>query len=377
MLQTPLRLLLTLRPSTTPGLLVAIAVSTAVFSATPFLVTAIAADRDIAVGAVGVISTAQLGGFMIASWGAGRLLRPRRRTLAVAVLLGIAANAWSAVAPTFALLVASRLVSGISLGLISWIAWAEVFGDDDKVGDIAVIGPIVGIVSSPLIATVLDAAGPDVLFLALSALHLVPLAFIGSTRIDAAARPHRQRHRPTRAAAAILAALGCVTFGGSAVFVYAAAIGRDEIGLPALTVSLAFSANALAGVPSARWRGVRRLSGAWIVVTASMAVLLTTVQNPVVFWLALTMWGFSFWMAIPGAFSLLAERSRYPDERAGDAQAVMAAGRVAGPLLGGAVYATSIPMLGVVGGGIILVAATAMLYVEWRIHPDVLRPSRA
>ena len=90
------------------------------------------------------------------------------------------------------------------------------------------------------------------------------------------------------------------------------------------------------------------------------------------FWIVLPIWGFSFWMAVPASFLLLAERSRYPDERAGDAQAVLAAGRVVGPLIGGAVYAVSIPALGVVGGAIVGIAALAMLYVEWRIHPEVL-----
>jgi predicted MFS family arabinose efflux permease len=46
-------------------------------------------------------------------------------------------------------------------------------------------------------------------------------------------------------------------------------------------------------------------------------------------------WGFAFWMGVPGVLKMLAARSIEPDERAGDAQALMAFGRAGGPLLGG------------------------------------------
>ena len=372
MLQAPVRLLFAFRPKVPAGVLVATAVSTVVFAATPFLVKGVAVDQDVSVSTVGVISTAQLGGFMLTSWGAGRFLRPRRRAMVIAVVLGLTANAASALAPWFSLLVATRFFSGISLGLIAWIAWAEVFGDDEKVGDVAVIGPIVGTVSAPIIATLIDVSGTDLLFFVLAGLHLVPLAFIRETRLDAASRPKRTRHRPTRAATAILACLGFTTLGGSAVFVYVAVIGQDDVGLTPLMVSLVFSANALAGVPSARFRGRRRLPGFWLMVTGTMAVLVATVHEPIVFWLALPTWGFAFWMGVPGAFALLAERSRYPAERAGDAQAIMAAGRVVGPLMGGPLYAASATALGAVGGGVMTGAGVMMVYVEWRIHPEVL-----
>lgn len=372
MLQAPVRLLLALRPKISGGVLAATAVSTVVFAATPFLVRGVATDFDVDVGAVGVISTAQLGGFMVTSWGAGRFMRPRRRVMVAAILLGFLANAASGMTPWFSLLVATRFVSGISLGLISWIAWAEVFGDNDKVGDVAVIGPVVGTIAAPIIATVIDASGTDLLFFLLAGLHLAPLPFIRETRLGATDQRGRERHRPTRAALAILVALSMITLGGSAVFVYVAVIGQDDVGLSPLVVSLVFSANALAGVPSARYRGSRRLPGAWMLMTGAMAVLVGSVHTPVVFWLALPLWGFSFWMGVPGAFALLAERSRYPNERAGDAQAVMAAGRVVGPLVGGALYTISPTALGAVGGGVMTTAGIAMLYIEWRIHPNVL-----
>lgn len=372
MLQAPVRLLFALRLKLPAGVLVATAVSTVVFASTPFLVKGVAVDQGVSVSSVGVISTAQLGGFMLTSWGAGRVLRPRRRVMVIAVVLGMAANLVSGLTPWFSLMVGTRFVSGISLGLIAWIAWAEAFGDDEKVGDVAVIGPIVGTVSAPVIAAIIDTSGTDLLFFLLAALHVVPLAFIRETRLEAAARPARQRHRPTRAATAILICLGLTTFGGSAVFVYAAVIGQDDIGMAPLVVSLVFSANALAGVPSARFRGGRVLPGLWLGLTGVAAVSAASLHHQIVFWLALPTWGFAFWMGIPGAFSLLAERSKYPDERAGDAQAIMAAGRMIGPLAGGALYAVSPIALGAFGGGVMLLAGLGMVYVEWRIRPEVL-----
>lgn len=372
MLQTPVRVVQTLRPKIAAGVLTATAVSTVVFSATPFLVRGVSIDQDVSVSAVGVISTAQLIGFSLTTWLAGRYLRARRRMLVIAVVIGAIANLASGWAPWFSFLVGARLVSGVSLGLIAWIAWAEVFGNDEKTGDVAVIGPLVGTISAPIIAVVIDRSGPDLLFYGLAAIHLVPLFFIRTTRLDAAARPKVARNRPTRAAAAILIALGLVTCGGSAVFVFAGVIGQDDVGLSAFVVSLVFSANALASVPSARYRGVRKLPGVWMGVTGLMAVLVGAVHHPVAFWIALPVWGFAFWMGTPGAFSLLAERSRFPEERAGDAQSIMAAGRVIGPLIGGAMFAISPTVLGIVGGGIMLAAGTLMVYVEWRIRPEVL-----
>ncbi len=244
MLQAPVRLLFALKPKIPAGVLAATAVSTVVFAATPFLVKGVAVDQDVAVSTVAIISTAQLAGFMLTSWGAGRYLRPRRRVMVVSLLLGLLANAASALTPWFSLLVGIRFVSGISLGLITWIAWSEAFGNDEKVGDVAVIGPIVGTISAPVIATLIQVSGTDLLFLVLAGLHVLPLPFVRETRLEAAARTQRERHRPTRAAMAILVCLCLTTLGGSAVFVFAAVIGQDDVGLSALAVSFVFSANA-------------------------------------------------------------------------------------------------------------------------------------
>ncbi len=57
--------------------------------------------------------------------------------------------------------------------------------------------------------------------------------------------------------------------------------------------------------------------------------------EPVLFFAGMAWWGFAFWMGVPGVLHMLAARSLTPDERAGDAQGMMAAGRAAAPLVGG------------------------------------------
>ncbi|MEY2957631.1 MAG: hypothetical protein RLZZ01_199 [Actinomycetota bacterium] len=364
MFQAPIKVVQTLRLDVPAGVFTATAVSTVVFSATPFLIPAIAADRGVTIGLVGMISTTQLGGFVLATTFGPRRFRPRRTIMTAAIVMGIVANLLSAVSPWFALLVAARFVSGLSLGLIAWIAWAEVFGDEQRIGDVAVIGPIIGTVASPLIALTLDRQGPDRLFVAMAALYLVPALFTRRMRLRATDRPERRRHRPTRGATAVLVGLSLLTLGGSAAFLFVGAIGAELVGLSPLAVSLAFSANAIAGLPSARYRGRRSAPGAWMAVTGTAAVTVCTVHVGIVFWAAMIAWGFAFWMAVPGAFALLASRSRFPDERAGDAQAVMATGRVVGPLVGGALYEIGPAVLGWVAGVTMVLAGLVLLASE-------------
>jgi len=72
-----------------------------------------------------------------------------------------------------------------------------------------------------------------------------------------------------------------------------------------------------------------------------------------------------FFMGIPAAFTLLAERSSFPEERAGDAQATMALGRVFGPILGGTLLAAGSEVtLGVVSASVLSFGALLLLYVD-------------
>lgn len=363
MFQTPIRALATLRPRVPPVVFAASAVSTLVFTATPFLITGLSENADISVNRVGLISSTQLFGFVIGSWGSGRVFRPRRKLMVAAILLGFIANFGSGLV-AFAPLIGLRFVNGIALGTIAWLAWAEVFGDDSRTGDIAVIGPVIGTIGSPAVGIFFDRFGTDALFIALGVIHLIPLLFVHTSRLTSMERVRAERHRPTTSALIAMLALGCFTLGGSSVFVFSNSIGRSHIGMSALLVSLVYSCNSLAGIPSSRYSGTRRHAGWWILGTAICAITLGFAHHPIAFALAVTSWGFFFWMAVPAAFSVLASHSNYPAERAGDAQAYMAGGRVIGPLVGGAMFAISPQLLGLVGAAIMAVSAVTFVVLE-------------
>ena len=373
MFQTPLRALVALRPNVPALVVTATAVSTVVFTTTPFLVTGLAEEFEISPGRVGLISGTQLAGFVLSSWGAGRVLRPRRRLMVFAVLLGMVANIASAVVG-FEALLALRFASGLALGTIAWLAWAEVFGEDERVGDVAVIGPIVGTVASPIVAALIDRAGPAEMYLVLGALHIVPLFFVRSSRLASTERVRAERHRPRFEALVAMCALGVFTLGGSAIFIFTSSIAQGPVGMSAVIASLVFSVNSIAGIPSARFRGARRHAGMWIGVTALAAVTIAVVHHPLAFVAGMVTWGFGFWMAVPAAFSVLAEHSNYPAERAGDAQAYMAMGRVVGPMLGGLLYDAGLLALGIVGG-LLMASAGAVFAILARRPVPELRPA--
>jgi DHA1 family inner membrane transport protein len=220
-------------------------------------------------------------------------------------------------------------------------------------------------VMSPLIVVMLESIGLRWLFVILAVITATPLLWTRQVaRVDRL-RPHRTRHAPTRAARAILFALATITLGGSSVFVYSAAIGKDLDGLSPLTVSLLFSGNALAGIPSARWSGRRGPAGIWFIATAMCALAIAASRSGIVFGIAIVGWGFVFFMGIPAAFNLLAERSNFPEERAGDAQAVMALGRVFGPIMGGTLLAAGSEItLGIAAATVMTFGSCLLLYVD-------------
>jgi len=351
---------------TAPGLLVSTAVSTAVFIATPISLSSIADRFDVGAGTAGLFSAAQLGFFVLASWAAGRFMVPSVRGFRLALLALAAANFASAVTEVFPLFVAVRGLSGISLGVLTWLAWSQVFGDEQRQGDIAVVGPLAGIAVSPLFGLLLEIGDDRLIFAVLGVAALVPIVMAPDFG-ESAKEDRAPRTAAVPQAMAIIAALTLLTLGGSAVFVYGGVILIDEVGVNPGTLSLMYSANALASVPSSRWRGGRPLVGLWVIVTALCAVTLPQITEPWMAWPVLMLWGFSFWAAVPGLYTLLAARSAHPAERAGDAQASMAAGRAVGPLLGGVLVSTwSFEVLGVVGGALMALGGVVGLVVERR-----------
>ena len=169
-MQVPVKLLQVARPSVDAVVLATIASSTAVFTATPFLLRPLADDFDATVGAVGWISTAQLAGFVVASWTAGRYLKPVRWVFITLGVIGIIANLSSAMAPSLGTLAATRFGSGLSLGLAAWFAWQGAFGNAEKTRDVAVVGPLIGVVLPPLITILLGGVGYQWLFVAMAVL---------------------------------------------------------------------------------------------------------------------------------------------------------------------------------------------------------------
>lgn len=369
-MQSPVQLVSLLRPKTRSDLLASTAVSSLIFSATPFLLPVVAAEYGVSLGAASLISSAQLGGFVLASWLGGRMFTPSVRLLLGTLLAVALAQVASAVTDDFQLLLTLRGLGGFGLGLIAWMGWQEVFGDSDLMGDLAVIGPIVGVVGAPLASFLAEVSGSDAVFLTLAVLALLPVPFALRQREMRTVTPNGTRTRPVPAAVVILACLFLMTAGGSAVFVFGAALGTGRVGLNPFVLSLAFSANAVVGIPAARYRGIRPFSGVWVLVTGAMALVMTNVTIGLWFWLAIALWGFAFWAGVPGIFTMLANRSAHPAERAGDAQSIMAAGRVIGPLVGAGLLETgSYPVLGLVAGGTMLVTGLVLIAVERLVAP--------
>ncbi len=368
-MQSPVRLVYLLRPTVKVGILLAVGFSVLAFVSTPFLLPEIAAHYGISLGVASMIGVFQLGGFVIASWGAGRWLQPRDRVFVTALLAASAANLASAALPAFALLVPLRLVSGVALGLLAWYGWVQAFGDDRRMGDVAVAGPVVGVIAAPLVSVLLEAGGPRLVFAGLAAVSLVPLAF--GYRSEVAELPReRVRHRAVTAARVLLVCLGLFTLGGSAVFIYAVVLGTGDPGLSVTLVAAGFSLNAVVAIPASRIRAIRRIPSPWMAATAVCAIVVATTGYRWLFLTALVVWGFFFWAAIPGVFEVLASRSRYPEERVGDAQALMAAGRAGGPLLGGLLIDTAgAVVLGIVGSSLMLAAAIGVFTTRTVARP--------
>ncbi len=156
-----------------------------------------------------------------------------------------------------------------------------------------------------------------------------------------------------------------LSVGGSSVFIFTGAAAIEVHGMSPTAVAWALSVNAITGVAATRRSAGDRHAGWWLGATAVAALVVGLVASPLVFFAALGVWGFSFWMAVPAVFRLLAHRSLVPNERIGDAQAAMATGRVFGPVVGGlALGAGSFGRLSLVGAVIISIAAITVGAIE-------------
>lgn len=363
-MQIPFRVAAALNSRRSAGMLLALGYSTVVMVSTPFLIPEISDHYGVSLTMAGLVSVCQLAGFAVGSWGSGRWLTPNRAVLVASLVASILANLLSALLPPIGFLLIARSLSGLSLGVIAWFAWANAFGREQSMSRVAVVGPIIGVVAAPAVALIISRGGLTVLFLTLSVLPVLPLAFAGG--VPPGVRRDRSTRQPAVTTAKIvLLALTAFSLGGSAVFQFGVTIGAQQLGLASSATAIGYTANSLISIPAAGWSGARGIPSPWMMLTAVCAFFLATAYNSVLFFAAIVLWGLGYWMAMPGVFAVLAKASAFPEERAGDAQAMMALGRVGGPLLGGLLLdGPGTTALGIVGSGLMLSAAAGVFTVR-------------
>jgi predicted MFS family arabinose efflux permease len=356
------------KPTASPGLLAASSAIAATFTATPFVIAASVDRFDIGIGWAAVLSTAQVGGFTVANLVGNRRFRASARLARQSLAVFVAANALSIVLPLFPALVIARTIAGGSMGLLTWIAWADSATDGKRRGEIAAIGPLAGAVSAPVLGILSALGGLPGLFAVLTFTAAIGLFLPISVAEHEISRVRNPIQTP--GVRLVLVSMGIVTGAGSMVFVFAGVIA-ENLEMSEVTTSLALAVNALAGIPAARFAGRRRVPGLWIAIIGGCALLLTRTDSVVIYFTILALWGLSFWSAIPEVFSMLSDRSKFPSDRVGDAQAAMAMGRVAGPTVGGMLVAGgSFTVVGVVALVLMLAAAACIEIVatahRWR-----------
>ncbi|HIF21676.1 MAG TPA: MFS transporter [Gemmatimonadetes bacterium] len=312
------------------GSLAAVMAVSALFAATPFVIPAVALEYDVSIGRSGLLSAAQVAGFALAAFLAGRLLRTHRAYLIGGALGAAAFNLGSAFAPTFEILLVLRILTGAAAGLLVWLAWSKAMQSSGALRNVASAGPLTIFAAAPILAYAAAKGGPSAVYLLLALVSLpaalLPADFVGYRR-------KRLGVSPSRSNLVLLGALGVFTLAGSSLFVFGGAIGVG-VGLSTFVVSLGFSGNALAGLIAARRTARDQPEGVWILGTAVCAALVAFGGNAVLFLVGITLWGFFFWMATPTILRSIAAWSLAPDERVGDAQSSMALGRALGPVIG-------------------------------------------
>ena len=329
----PFRAVASFRPTAAPALLAGASAVAGMFASTTFLIPVVAERFGISVGTAGLISVVQVGGFTVATFLAGRRLRASRRILVGAAFALIAANLASAAIGWFWLLLIARLVAGVGAGLVTWLAWIDAMKERSVMKDVAGIGPLTALVAAPLFGVFTSLWGDRPVFLLLALLGSLPLAF--RFEIEGVEVPARRRVSPSRSNLVLLVALALLTMAGSSLFIFTVAMAEARVGLDPAVASIAISANSAAGLAGTRFRARPGTASLWMGgITVALASLIAFPVAPV-FYAAMIAWGFCFWMTVPEVLRQVAAWSLAPEERVGDAQSLMALGRVLGPGLGG------------------------------------------
>jgi predicted MFS family arabinose efflux permease len=323
------------------------AIVTFMFSATPFLIAEVADRFEIGRGQAGLLSVVQVGAFAVANVVLPRILQPSGRVFRSAAIVLMLADVASILVPGFSWLLASRVLSGLAAGALTWLAWSAAMRTPAALSSMSAIGPFAALVSAPILGALVG-FGDRVMFGVL-ALSVLPLMFVSLPTFERRfGLRERSRSRSNRV---LLAALCLLTAAGASLFVFEAVVAVESLGMSPFAASLGFSLNAGAGFFGAKLASKHRRPGVWLATSGPAAVLTVLGGAPVWFYVGMAWWGFAFWMGLPGVLQMLSARSLQPDERAGDAQGLMAFGRSIGPGIGGVlVDAGSIGTLAVAAG---------------------------
>jgi predicted MFS family arabinose efflux permease len=256
-----------------------------------------------------------------------------------------------------------RLVAGSAVGVFTWLAWADAMRSPGAMRSVAAVGPVSVLIGAPLLGWIVSLGGAAAVYWALAVTPL-PVLVLPSGDVDGEVRK-RRRMSPARSNVVLLLALGILTMAGSSLFIFIGALAADEIGMGAGAIAIGFSVNAGSGLAGARWRRRPRRGWPWILVITAAASSMVAVPTVVGYYLGMVAWGFAFWMAVPQILSSIAAWSLVPDERVGDAQSIMAFGRVLGPLAGGFLVGVgSFVPLGVFAAVGLAIAALLVWLVE-------------
>ncbi|MEX2279993.1 MAG: MFS transporter [Acidimicrobiia bacterium] len=327
----PIRSLTAFTRGTPPALLASAAAVTFMFAATPFLIAEIADRYGIGRGDAGLYSTVQVGAFALTTVLIPRFAQPSVSVFRAAVGVLVVANLSSIVAPGYLALLGTRVVSGAAAGTITWLGWAAAMETRRSLAAMSAVGPVAALVAAPVVG-LLVGLGDAAVFAAIAVVAL-PVMFL---RVPAfGTRPVPGERSGSRSNRVLLGALFLLTCSGAGLFVYLTVIGVERLGMTPFEASLGFSLNAAAGFVGARLSGRHRRPGVWLATAGPAAVLSVLGGSVLWFYVGLAWWGLAFWMGLPGVLEMLAARSLRPDERAGDAQGLMAFGRSAGPGVGG------------------------------------------
>jgi len=359
----PVRAMYAFRPKAAVGLIAASVAVASLFGATPFVLPEVAERYGVSLGAAGVISALQVGGFAASSFLAGRLLTPSRQVLVGSAAAALVANLASAAVSVYGLLLALRLVAGVAAGLMTWLAWADSIGDRDRMADVAATGPVTAVLLAPLLGFLASIGDDRALYLALAVTCVPALVLPAHPGLGAAAVVGPARR--SRSNRVLLVALALMTMAGSSFFVFASAFGQSHLEMSALATSIGYSLNAAVGLVGTRTSPRSGSAGLWLLGPAAAVVIMVLVPNQFVWFATMAVWGGAFWLGVPEVFRLIASRTAAPDGQIGDAQAFMAVGRAIGPVVGGSVIAAhGYVTLGMLAGLGLTAAAGAVAVVE-------------